>query len=149
MQIVKPLMPASGRFICLTSYMEARYEMIGYRCNILVLSRKRSVGTCSRVTVHQHTLSKMDSTTRTLSTVLINRVSDQRLSCRWSRLDDTLKGNRVPVKAIIFKCVCYFCKEFLRQEFTGELGFKFNSIALVVNWRFDVIDSEKTGDNWV
>jgi hypothetical protein len=34
---------------------------------------------------------------KTISTVLINRLSDQRLSCRCSRLDDTLKGNRVPV----------------------------------------------------
>ena len=36
---------------------------------------------------------------------------------------------------------------FLRQEFTGELGFEFDNIALVVNWWSDVIDSEKTGHN--
>jgi len=36
-----------------------------------------------------------------ISTVFINRVPDQRFSCRCSRLDDTLKGNGVPVKAKI------------------------------------------------
>jgi hypothetical protein len=34
---------------------------------------------------------------------------------------------------------------FLRQEFTGELGFKLDNIALVVNWWFDVIGCENTG----
>ena len=36
---------------------------------------------------------------------------------------------------------------FLRQEIIGELGFKLNSIAIVVNWWFDIIDCEKTGCN--
>ena len=36
-------------------------------------------------------------------------------------------------------------KKNLRQEFTSKFGFKFDDIALVVNWWFDVIDSEKTG----
>lgn len=54
--------------------------------------------------VKYNSLNRLDLFLHIILVVLINRVPDQRLGRKCSRLDDTFEGNRVSSKAKIFKC---------------------------------------------
>ena len=78
----------------------------------------------------------------------VSRISASAAGVRG--LMEHLKGTGYLFKTNFFFFFAFvFLWKNLRQEFTSKFGFKFDDIALVVNWWFDVIDSEKTGHDWV
>ena len=75
---------------------------------------------------------------------------NQRFGRRRSRFDNTFKGKGEPVVSKSFQeSVIYLIiyGTYLRQYSGGELRFELDGISLVVNWRFDVIYRENTGND--